>query len=78
MADVKLTTTTRKEYTCTLSKQELIAFLTGRCNRLPYDLKPEHTRIFVRVPGGGDWSSTDLEIDDADGVVVSWYELETK
>jgi hypothetical protein len=30
---------------------------------------PEDARVFVRVPGGGDWSNQDLEIDDdIDGV----------
>lgn len=26
--------------------------------------KEDNISVFVRVPGGGDWSNTDLEIDD--------------
>ena len=34
---------------------------------------PETARITVRVPGGGDWSHTDLEVGGTDGpLVVSW------
>ena len=35
---------------------------------------PENVTIFVRVPGGGDWSNTDLEIDDRDRPLVAEFE----
>jgi len=35
---------------------------------------PAGTKITVTVPGGGDWSNTELDIDDHTPVVVSWNE----
>ena len=46
---VRTTTTTRWEFTADELKKRL---------RLPPDC-----RLFVQVPGGGDWSNTDLDID---------------
>lgn len=37
---------------------------------------PAYAKIFVRVPGGGDWSNTNLHIDE-DGVLhVCWSQVE--
>jgi len=35
---------------------------------------PTGAKITVTVPGGGDWSNTELDIDDHTPVVVSWKE----
>lgn len=38
---------------------------------------PEGATVFVRVPGGGDWSNENLEIDDDDcSIHVQWEETE--
>jgi len=37
---------------------------------------PRDARITVTVPGGGDWSNTDLEVDARCPVVVTWTEVE--
>jgi len=36
---------------------------------------PAGAKITVTVPGGGDWSNTELDIDDRTPVVVSWTEV---
>lgn len=36
---------------------------------------PAHASFSVRVPGGGDWSNTDLDIEDAD-FTVHWIKRE--
>lgn len=36
---------------------------------------PDNAEVFVRVPGGGDWSNTDLNLDDT-RLVVRWTEYE--
>jgi hypothetical protein len=37
---------------------------------------PANVSITVQVPGGGDWSNTELDIDDRSPVVVAWTEVE--
>jgi len=28
----------------------------------------------IQVPGGGDWSNTSLDIDEAGGILITWTE----
>lgn len=37
---------------------------------------PDNADIFVRVPGGGDWSNTDLMIDDEITLQVTYTTTE--
>ena len=39
---------------------------------------PGGARIFVRVPGGGDWSNTDLEIEDGRPLLATVVTTEDK
>jgi hypothetical protein len=39
--------------------------------RRQFDL-PKETRIWVRVPGGGDWSNTDLVLDVDNDTVLKF------
>lgn len=39
---------------------------------------PEHATVFVEVPGGGDWSNCDLEIDDRRPLIVTFQTVEDK
>lgn len=36
---------------------------------------PEHASIVVDIPGGGDWSSRDFEVEE---VIVTWTATERK
>jgi len=52
---------------CTVERIEKITnsyTITDEDIRRAFHL-PADAKIFVRVPGGGDWSNTDLEISDA-------------
>lgn len=59
-------TTTTKVHEVTISLRQLALNLTA----CPPEYQAGAT-VFVRVPGGGDWSSADLDVDE---VVVSWSE----
>lgn len=37
---------------------------------------PSYATVYVRVPGGGDWSNMDLDINDAAPVIITWIEIE--
>ena len=37
---------------------------------------PASASIFIRVPGGGDWSNMDLDVDKDRPVIVRWKETE--
>lgn len=40
---------------------------------------PPHAKLSVSVPGGGDWSNCDLELDDRDCFLdVAYSDTETK
>lgn len=38
---------------------------------------PDNAKITFSVPGGGDWSSCDIDVDKDSPVVVTWEETET-
>lgn len=38
---------------------------------------PNGAKITITVPSGGDWSNTELDVDDRTPVVVSWCETTT-
>jgi len=42
-----------------------------------YDV-PESLFVAVRVPGGGDWANTDLDIEPDCPVIVKWSGTETE
>lgn len=35
-------------------------------------LIPDHATVSFGVPGGGDWSNTDIDIDERHPVLVEW------
>lgn len=39
-----------------------------------YDI-PDNYEMIIRVPGGGDWSNMDLDIDKTNPIKVSWTEI---
>lgn len=61
-------TTFQRKTTKTLSlgKEALIFALRYSLNI------PDDAKIFVKVPGGGDWSNTNLNIDDDTPLIVEW------
>jgi hypothetical protein len=60
---VRTNTQTTKTTTITYSAQALCQLLG----------LPANTEIFVKVPGGGDWSNTDLDIDNRDRPLIARF-----
>lgn len=36
---------------------------------------PKNARIKFHVPGGGDWSNTDIDISAKDPIIATWEEV---
>lgn len=47
------------------------AVITADEIRTAFDLAP-NAKICVDIPGGGDWSNTELCIDEIEGLVITW------
>lgn len=61
------TTTISTEHVLTLNKHELLeALRDGGCSI------PANCEITVRVPGGGDWSNTNLDISANSPICITW------
>jgi hypothetical protein len=60
MIDIIKTTTVQTKHHAELDRHKLLALLRAAGHDVP-----DNAGIFVQVPGGGDWSNTTLDIDDA-------------
>jgi len=73
MADIKLKVTTSKEYSCKLSREDLVQALNpGLAYQIPSDAK-----ITITVPTGGDYSGDCLDLDEVGGLTLTWREVKT-
>ncbi len=65
MATLSHQTTHREETVLSFTAEEVIDALR-KAGKLPYpsDTQRVTQEAYVRVPGGGDWSNTDLTLDD--------------
>ena len=43
--------------------------------RFPNETIPATAAVYVRVPGGGDWSNTKLDVGSDANVIVEWDEI---
>lgn len=79
MPDVKLKVTTKKEYECVLSKDQILEYLMGR-SKWMYPLRANNVTVSITVtcPSGGDCSGETFSIDDVGGLKVTWTEIEVK
>jgi hypothetical protein len=68
----KITTTVTKVHNCSLGKAEILQLLSQQLGKTI----PSNATVNVRVPGGGDWSDMDLDIEESP-VQVSWAEETT-
>lgn len=67
--------TTTTHFRLELSARELIDLVNGSLptSLLPTPVSiPRSAEVTVHVPGGGDWSNTDLTIDNDLPVVITW------
>lgn len=56
-----------------LDKEELLSALNAAGYQIPHGCE-----ITVRVPGGGDWSNTSLDISGNSPVTITWQTVEEK
>lgn len=61
--------TTREELSVDLDEAALLHAIRTAYPKLGL---PENAKLKVRVPGGGDWSNTDLEIGSDGPLTVEW------
>jgi hypothetical protein len=59
MFDIDKRVTVETKHHAELTRHKLIALLRQAGHNVP-----DNAGIFVRVPGGGDWSNCPLDIDD--------------
>lgn len=65
---MKVKTSVVTDHTVELTNADIVELIEKRL-----DLTIENrAQVFVRVPGGGDWSNTALEIDEECPIVVTW------
>ena len=64
-----VTKTTAKKVTIEVDAVTLIEALRANGVKIPGDAK-----VYVTVPGGGDWSHTDLDIDDDAPLTIEYEE----
>jgi hypothetical protein len=64
-------TTVRRTFTLDLSREMLLKVL----RESGYAGLPDDAQVFVEVPGGGDWSNTDLSIEQRTPIRVRWIEV---
>jgi hypothetical protein len=74
----KTTTTTTRRHRVEIDNTDLIQLLTNltTANLADVSIPPDGARIYISIPGGGDWSSTDLDIDKDNPIVIEWEEEE--
>lgn len=65
--DVKVSTVTKSTSTITLSRDDIIVMLIDRGIDVAH-----HARVEFRVPIGGDWSGTNVEVDTENPIIVTW------
>lgn len=67
--------TTTVEHSVKLGAVDLFNMLRRAGVPVPVpDPATSDLRIYVRVPGGGDWSNTDLDISASNPVCIKWTE----
>lgn len=59
-----------------LRREDIVGLLRTNCakTRLGLPLIPEKAKVYVAVPGGGDYSNTTLDVDADVPLVVIWDE----
>lgn len=64
--------TTKREYRIEVTGKDLIELIAQGTTHKKI---PLNARVEVMVPGGGDWSSCELDINDHP-IIIQWEEVE--
>lgn len=67
--DIKTRTTTKKSHTVELDPEAI----RGLLDIAGYEV-PANASITISVPGGGDWSNTELDVTDTNPIRIEWTE----
>lgn len=72
----KISTRTRVTRSCEirLNREDLLTAVQQVFEEHGNDSIPDDAEIAFNVPGGGDWSSMSIDINDENPVVISWTE----
>jgi hypothetical protein len=70
MPTVEIKTETKQTVTMRLTGAEICDLLRGQARAIPAT-----ARVYINIPGGGDYSSTRLDVDVDVPVIVTWTEV---
>lgn len=70
----KTVTQVVKTHTLALDDADVRELIKGHYGTAP----PAGAKIYVSVPGGGDWSNTDLDISKENPLIIEWVEKTTE
>jgi hypothetical protein len=68
-------TVTTRQHTMTVTGEELLDAINQEIKAMGKTSLPRDAEIIVNVPGGGDWSNTELDLREYP-VIVKWTEVE--
>jgi hypothetical protein len=66
---INMHTTTERKVTLAINKSDLLSLL----RKSDFDI-PTNAAAYVRVPGGGDWSHTNLDIGTDSDIIIEYIE----
>lgn len=70
---IEVTKHIKTKYYVTVSNDDIVEYLKLKGHDVPGDCK-----VSFRVPGGGDWSGMDVDIDDDTPVQAHWEVSESE
>ena len=70
---ITITKSTTTRYEIILSFDELRQIINGDLAR-PMAQIPRNARIYMKIPGGADWSNTDLDMGEGYPLIIEWEE----
>jgi len=65
--EIRKTSTTKTNHTLEINRGKLLAIL----RKAGYEV-PTTADAHMRIPGGGDWSNTDLDLDADSPLFITW------
>lgn len=74
-ASIIQTVRTTVEREIHLNNEDLILAINQELKSQGAAVIPPEAEIYFSVPGGGDWSNTDIDIDDQCPIKIKWTEV---
>jgi hypothetical protein len=73
--EVKVTEQLTQEVTYRFDKESLLRTLRKAGHEIPTDARD--VKVFMRVPGGADWSNTNLDVEESCPLIITWKTTKT-